>query len=179
MLGLSHSMRDVTYDINSLLLTDALVGFSGRCPSPGAIVVEGLTLLTIHPGRVVFTVARQLTILVRAASRRMPVTLAAPSHGEITEGVVVAGTGPLFHGVLVAEGVEAVEDDLHIGSCHPVLEYRAVVKVIGGGSALEGAERHPGPAVGVDVAVRVRTQSFLFVSLGDRTPSVFRVHLSA
>lgn len=76
--------------------------------------------------------------------------------------------------------MQPVEYDFDVGGRHPVLEHGAVVEVDGAGTALKRAERDPrGRRPGAVEPVRIGTQSFLFVGLGDDGPVGPTVHLAA
>ena len=141
--------------------------------------MEGLAHLTIVSICVVLAVAHQAPLPVGDAAGSVTVALTAAPDGKVGQGVVVTLPGTFLVHRLVSVRVELVKDHHDVGGRHPVLQDGAVVEVVGGGPALQGAEGHPGPGQRVDVAVGLRAQGLLLVGLGDGGPRGLAVHLLA
>ncbi len=161
------------------LPTYAFIGVIHSGSGPGSVVVEVFAALTVGAVRVVATVTDQFPFPIRDATRGVTVAFTASAHREVGQGVIVALFDAFFFRILVSKRLQTVEDDPDIRGGHPVLQHRAVVEVVRRGPPLQRTERHPGPAVGVDVAVGVRTQRLLLVDLGDEGVRFLVVHLLA
>ena len=165
--------------ISHVVRTDAFVSLSQGGAGPGPVVVERLAPFAVDAGRVVFALARQLTVGVDGTAGSVAVALASAADGEVGQRVVVAFLRTAARLPNVVVGVQAVERHPDVRRRHPVLQHGAVVEVVRRRSALERAEGDARSAVRVDVAVSVGAQCFLLVRLRDLAARRPVVHLGA
>lgn len=173
-------VKTATPGVKVAIASYTLVGFPGRGPLPGSVVVEKFASVTFRAGGVVLTVTNQVAIPVSDTPGRVPVTLTAASDLQVGHGVIIGLPGKFrIVFVLVPEGVEAAESHLDVGSGDPVLEDRAVVKIVRRRAAVQGAESYEASSERVHVGVGVGADSLLLVLLGDGSLVGLVVHFSA
>jgi len=165
--------------------TQTLVGLTGAGPLPGPVIVEGLAAVTLGTLCVVLAVAHQLLLLVLHAARRVPIALAAPADLQLPHCIVIGGRAgaPLLLASIpaaqIAEQVRTAEDHTDVGGRHPVLEHRAAVEVLGGGSPIKCAEGNEPTGEGVEVGEPISAEGLLLVLLGDSGFAWFAIDLTA
>lgn len=115
----------------------AFVGTFCCCSPPRPVIEEGKALLTVIPKGVVLAVADQLPKLIPYALTRVAIAFASATNGKIRNRVVIRLKDFGVIENFISKGVEAVEAHPNIGGCHPFLQHRAVVKVVGTGTSLQ------------------------------------------
>ncbi len=159
--------------------TDTFVGFSGGCALPGSVIVKRFASVTLWSGCIVLALAHQVSIPVFDAPWRVSITLTSASDLQIWHGVKIGISGQLrVILIFVSESVQSAESHLNICGGHPVLKYGWIVKVVRGGSPVQGAKRDQPTGERVHVGVRICADGLLLVLLSDRSFTGLVEHLS-
>lgn len=135
---------------------------------PACCIVLAFTGQLLDPTR---SRTRYFSFLHRHATRRMPITFTTTSNREIGHSIMLTPRSCLLlpiHFITLVNHVKTVEDHPYIGSGHPVLQNRRLVKVRRARATFQSTERQPRSAVGfAGQSVTIRASGFLFVSGGD------------
>ena len=150
---------------------------------PGHVIVERQTPLAIHAIRIMLALAGEpileILLLLERALVGVAVALAATAHGNVRDGVVVGLEHLWVIEHLVAERVQSIQSDSNVGGSHPVLELRAILKIVRTRTILECAEHHRGSCERRNVTELVRAQRHCLVAMRHNVIGRHAISLSA
>lgn len=109
--------------------------------SPRGVIIERQTLFAIGTVGVVLALANLSSFSVESGAVNalvsVTVALATGTNGNIGNGIEVRPEHLLVAEQLVTECVEAIQDDSDVSGGDPLLEFNAVLKIVGAWAALK------------------------------------------
>lgn len=158
----------------------AFAGALGSRPPPRPVVEERKTLFTVYTVSVVFAVTHQLVKFVLHALACMSITFTPTTHSKIGDCIVIGfeNFGVIKH--FISKSVQAIKSYSDVSGSYPLLQHRAIVKVVGAGPSFQGRKGHVAPGERRNVTEFIRAQGLLLVpSCPDEAAVCLRVGVLA